>query len=89
MKKNATFEIMKKAYKMIMSLNVKYVLHIESLTSRELGDLKGIWQEQGPTLSAINFLSREGISLQVRDLYYSKCPGGVSNLFTIFTAESE
>lgn len=40
MKKNATFEI---AYKMIMSLSVKYVPHIESLTSRELWDLKGIW----------------------------------------------
>lgn len=42
-KKNTTFEIMKKAYKMIMSLSVKYVPHIESLTSRELWDLKGIW----------------------------------------------
>lgn len=68
---------------------MKYVPHIKFFISREedsrgwLGDLKGIWQEQGPMVSAADVLSKEEISLPVTDSCHSKRPGERSNLFTI------
>lgn len=64
---------MEKPYKIIMSPNYEIYASYRIIHSREqesrgwLGDLKGIGQEQGPVVSAPDFLSRERISLPEAD----------------------